>query len=59
VFDQKQAAGELPILRAIASADLRNVVFQADYRIIPATLRRQDADRAESGRDASPSIGDA
>jgi hypothetical protein len=38
VFDEKQAAAELPTLRAIASADLHNLVFQRDYRIIPAIL---------------------
>jgi hypothetical protein len=38
VFDERQAAAELPALRAIASADLHNLVFQRDYRIIPAIL---------------------
>ena len=40
VFDAAQAEGELPTLRAIASADLHNLVFQlgGDYRIIPAVL---------------------
>jgi hypothetical protein len=38
VFDEKQAADELPTLRAIASADLHNLVFQRDYRIIPAIV---------------------
>jgi hypothetical protein len=38
VFDEKQAAAELPTLRAIASADLHNLVFRRDYRIIPAIL---------------------
>jgi hypothetical protein len=38
VFDQRQAAAELPTLRAMASADLHNLVFQADYRIIPAIV---------------------
>jgi hypothetical protein len=28
----------LPTLRAMASADLHNLVFQRDYRIIPAIL---------------------
>jgi hypothetical protein len=36
VFTPQQAAAELPILRAIAAADLHNLVFQRDYRIIPA-----------------------
>jgi hypothetical protein len=38
VFDQNQAVAELPTLRAIASADLHNLVFQRDYRIIPAIM---------------------
>lgn len=36
VFSADDAAAELPTLRAIAAADLHNLVFQADYRIIPA-----------------------
>jgi hypothetical protein len=39
VFDEQQAAAQLPTLRAIASADLHNLVFQRDYRIIPAILK--------------------
>ncbi|MEJ2852395.1 MULTISPECIES: hypothetical protein [unclassified Saccharothrix] len=38
VFDAAQAEAEAPTLRAIVSADLHNLVFQADYRIVPATL---------------------
>jgi hypothetical protein len=38
VFDDKQAAAQLPALRAVASADLHNLVFQRDYRIIPAIV---------------------
>lgn len=38
VFDEKQPAAELPTLRAMASADLHNLVFQADYRIVPAIV---------------------
>jgi len=38
VFDEKQAAAQVPALRAIASADLHNLVFQSDYRIIPAIV---------------------
>jgi len=38
VFDEKQAAAQLPTLRAVASADLHNLVFQRDYRIIPAIM---------------------
>ena len=40
VFDEEQAATELPTLRAIAAADIHNLVFQlgGDIRIIPATI---------------------
>ena len=38
VFDEEQAAAQLPTLRAMASADLHNLVVQRDYRIIPAIL---------------------
>lgn len=38
VFDEAQAADELPTLRSMAAADLHNLVFQlgGDVRIIPA-----------------------
>jgi hypothetical protein len=38
VFDEEQAEAELPTLRAIAAADVHNLVFQVggDTRIIPA-----------------------
>jgi hypothetical protein len=38
VFDEQQAAAQLPIVRAMASADLHNLVFQRDYRIVPAIV---------------------
>ena len=38
VFDDEQAEAALPTLRAIASADIHNLVFQRDFRIIPAIL---------------------
>lgn len=43
VFTAEQAAAELPTLRAIATADLHNLVFQRDYRIIPATVSGRPA----------------
>jgi hypothetical protein len=43
VFTQEQAAEELPTLRAIAAADLHNLVFQRDYRIVPATRSRHSS----------------
>ncbi|MBC6456695.1 hypothetical protein [Actinomadura sp. HBU206391] len=36
VFNEQDAAAELPTLRSIAAADLHNLVFQRDYRIVPA-----------------------
>ena len=45
VFDEEQAAAELPTLRALAAADIHNLVFQlgGDIRIIPATVKGLDA----------------
>jgi hypothetical protein len=45
VFDDEQAATELPTMRAIASAELQNLVLQlrGDIRIIPAVLNGQTA----------------
>jgi len=37
VFTPEQAEAELPVLRAIAAADLHNLVFLRDHRIVPAT----------------------
>ncbi len=42
VFDMAQAAAVLPTLRDIASAEIHNLVFQADYRIIPAVIARPE-----------------
>jgi hypothetical protein len=41
VFDAEQAAAELPTLRAMASADIHNLVLQlgGDVRIIPAVMQ--------------------
>ena len=39
VFSEKDAASQLSVLRAIASSDLHNLVYQADYRIVPAVNR--------------------
>jgi hypothetical protein len=45
VFNEEQAASELPNLRAMAAADVHNLVFQlgGDIRIIPATVERVGA----------------
>jgi hypothetical protein len=37
VFAADEAEAQTPTLRAIVAADLHNLVFQADFRIIPAT----------------------
>ena len=36
VFTDEDATAQLSILRAIASSDLHNLVYRADYRIVPA-----------------------
>src|SRR6267378_7653394 len=36
LFNNEDAAAQLSILRAIASSDLHNLVYRADYRIVPA-----------------------
>jgi hypothetical protein len=43
VFDDEQAAAEVPTMRAIASAELQNLVLQlgGDIRIIPAVLKER------------------
>ena len=45
VFDDEQAAAELPTMRAIASAELQNLVLElgGDVRIIPAVMNVQTA----------------
>jgi hypothetical protein len=43
VFSVQDATDQLPILRAIATTDLHNLVFQSDYRIIPAVTRPSTA----------------
>jgi hypothetical protein len=43
VFTSHDATDQLPIMRAIVAADVHNLVFQADYRIIPAVMRPPSA----------------
>ena len=38
IFSKDDAAAELTLLRAIASADLHNLLFERDFRIIPAVI---------------------
>lgn len=42
IFTRSDAADQLHLLRAIASAELHNLVFQADYTIVPAVSRRRN-----------------
>jgi hypothetical protein len=42
IFTRSDAADQLHLLRAIASSELHNLVFQADYTIVPAVSRRQN-----------------
>src|ERR1700692_2109619 len=39
VFSDEDAEAQRSILRAIASSDLHNLVYRADYRIVPAVNR--------------------
>jgi hypothetical protein len=39
IFTRSDAADQLSTLRAIAAADLHNLVFEADYTIVPAVTR--------------------
>ena len=39
VFSDADAAAELPTLRAIAAADMHNLVFRSGYHIVPAITR--------------------
>src|SRR6202795_3399413 len=40
VFSDEDAAAQLSIMRAIASSDLHNLVYRADYRIVPAVTAK-------------------
>jgi hypothetical protein len=44
MFSVQDATDQFPILRAIATSDLHNLVFQADYRIIPVVTRPRPAE---------------
>src|SRR6266849_8922996 len=47
VFSDEDAAAQLPILRAIASGDLHNLVYRAAYRIVPAVTAKPAAPLTE------------
>ncbi|GGK96398.1 hypothetical protein Sme01_31900 [Sphaerisporangium melleum] len=49
VFDSEQAAHETPTLRAIIAAELHNIVYQRDWRIVPATAGRPAGERPGAG----------
>jgi hypothetical protein len=38
IYAEPDATGLLPVLRAIITADLHNLIFQTDWRIVPAVL---------------------
>jgi hypothetical protein len=40
VFSEEDATAQRSILRAIASSDLHNLVYRADYRIVPGVTNR-------------------
>lgn len=40
LYAEPDAVELLPVLRSVITADLHNLVFQADWRIIPAALAR-------------------
>jgi hypothetical protein len=46
IFDRAEAEAQLPVLRAIAAADLHNLVFHSDFRIITAITRQAPARKA-------------
>jgi hypothetical protein len=55
VFSDEDAAAQLSILRAITSSDLHNLVFRADYRIVPAITAKFLADDGQAG--SKPAVG--
>jgi hypothetical protein len=55
VFNDEDAAAQLSILRAIASSDLHNLVYRADYRIVPA-VAANSASRPSHGAKAASQV---
>jgi hypothetical protein len=45
VFSEEDATAQLPLLRAIASSDLHNLVYQSDYRIVPVVTVNRPSQR--------------
>src|ERR1700722_4934807 len=56
VFTDEDAASQLSILRAIASSDLHNLVYRADYRIVPAVAANPASPLAHGGQATQPVI---
>src|SRR5882724_5822227 len=50
VFSDEDAAAQLFILRAIASSDLHNLVYRADYRIDPVVTANRASPRDRGAR---------
>jgi hypothetical protein len=55
VFSDEDAVAQLSILRAIGSGDLHNLVYRADYRIVPAVTAKFVADDGQTG--SKPALG--
>jgi hypothetical protein len=56
VFSDEDAAAQLCILRAIASSDLHNLVYRADYRIVPAVAANPAGTSAHGAKARSQAI---
>jgi hypothetical protein len=50
VFSDEDAAAQLSILRAIASSDLHNLVYRADYRIVPGVTASSGTQLAKGAK---------
>ncbi len=48
VFSEEDATAQRSILQAIASSDLHNLVYRADYRIVPAVTNRAASQGGET-----------
>jgi hypothetical protein len=56
VFSDEDAAAQLSILRAIASSDLHNLVYRADYRIVPAVTASSGTQLANGAKTTTNSM---
>src|SRR6202166_2907339 len=50
VFSEEDAAAQPPIIRAIASSDLHNLVYLSDYRIVPVVTANRASPRDRGAR---------